>query len=197
MALCLRCPMAVRMHALVPSHTPHALPIGNDVRPMLRCIAAFAKKKENAGFGDGKASGGGGESRRAKQKARRVNIKREQSPIPGQGQASGMGLAPAMLDVEVMEASMAKKEDDDEFAARLAVIKQKTQARSASMSSATPGTSAADANVPVCCPLGQEPHQIPELIIQSNQPQAQHPPPPYLTALSTPTRIRPTSARRC
>eukprot|EP00955_Chlamydomonas_euryale_P025585 270047-Chlamydomonas_euryale.AAC.3 len=92
----------------------------------MRMVTTNAKNG-SLGFGDAAGGGGGGDTKRARQKARRINVKRDQSPIPGQGTPGGA--TPAMLDVDKLGAGMQREEDDAEFAARLAAMKQRGRSR--------------------------------------------------------------------
>lgn len=111
-------------------------------RPTTRrhaCIALASK-----GFGDSQAGRSSGEDDRRQVKRRRVNIRREEAPIPNQGN-SQTGSSGVFADVKQLEDGLMKSKDDEDFAARLAMVRQEGQEkrRELKASGGTPGAAPA------------------------------------------------------
>ena len=101
------------------------------------CIALASK-----GFGDSQAGRSSGEDDRRQVKRRRVNIRRVEAPIPNQGNSQSSSV---FADVKQLEEDLMKSKDDEDFAARLAMVRQEGQEkrRELKASGVAPGTAPA------------------------------------------------------
>ena len=122
--------MALKLGRIQPSgfcRGPHRS-ASSIIRPFtpLSPFTCYSRK----GFGDAQQSGAD-ERVRKQPKSKRVTVRREEAPIPNQGNLDRGGgvVNPAFAAVSALEEGMKKKEEDNEFAKRLAVIKVEGEER--------------------------------------------------------------------
>jgi len=98
------------------------------------------------GFGDVQQSGVDERTRKTP-KSKRVNVRREEAPIPNQGNLDrgGGAVNPAFAAVTALEEDLKKKEEDAEFAKRLALIKVEGEERRREALSTSAGSGGATA----------------------------------------------------
>ncbi len=110
------------------------------LRGLRACIisASLAGK----GFGDSNRGGESDERQRKTPKGKMKNIKRSDAPIPGQlGSAQGLQNSPALNPAMLLAEEQQSKEEEAEFAKRLAVVKLEGQEKKSSLPYATAGSS--------------------------------------------------------